>query len=106
LAFVLSEWSGMPLAGGPSDKAGNSLERRWTVLTLADLLLATVSRCGSRYRVSRVRGQSSDCWSADRRSYEERNLEELRERARELDIEGRPAMGKDELIAALRQQAK
>jgi hypothetical protein len=35
----LSEWSGMPLAGGPSDKAGNSFERRWTVLTLADLLL-------------------------------------------------------------------
>jgi hypothetical protein len=29
----------MPLAGGPSDKAGNRFERRWTVLTLADLLL-------------------------------------------------------------------
>ena len=42
----------------------------------------------------------------DRRSYEERSLEELRERARELDIEGRSAMSKDELIAALRQQAK
>ena len=42
----------------------------------------------------------------DRRAYEDRNLEELRERARELDIEGRSAMGKDELIAALRQQAK
>jgi hypothetical protein len=56
--------------------------------------------------VSRVRGQGSECWSADRRTYEERNLEELRERARELDIQGRSAMGKDELIAALRQQAK
>jgi hypothetical protein len=42
----------------------------------------------------------------DRRTYEDRNLEELRERARELDIEGRSAMGKDELIAALREQAK
>jgi hypothetical protein len=42
----------------------------------------------------------------DRRSYEERSLEELRERARELDIEGRSAMSKDELIATLRQQAK
>ena len=42
----------------------------------------------------------------DRRSYEERSLEELRERARELDIEGRSAMSKDELIAALRHQAK
>ena len=93
----------MPLAGGPSDKAGNSFERRWTVLRSPTCSLATVSRCGSRYR---VRGQSSDCWSADRRTYEERNLEELRERARELDIKGRSAMGKDELIAALRQQAK
>jgi hypothetical protein len=37
---------------------------------------------------------------------EERNLEEFRERARELDLEGRSAMSKDELIAALRQQAK
>jgi hypothetical protein len=40
---------------------------------------------------------------ADRRTYEERSVEELRERARELDIEGRSAMSKDELIAALRQ---
>jgi hypothetical protein len=29
----------MPLAGGPSDKAGNSYERRWTVLALTELLL-------------------------------------------------------------------
>ena len=43
---------------------------------------------------------------ADRRTYEERSVEELRERARELDIEGRSAMSKDELIADLRQQAK
>ena len=42
---------------------------------------------------------------ADRRTYEERSVEELRERARELDIEGRSSMSKDELIAALRQQA-
>jgi hypothetical protein len=44
--------------------------------------------------------------TTDRRTYEDRNLEELRERARELDIEGRSAMTKDELIAALREQAK
>ena len=43
---------------------------------------------------------------ADRRSYEERSIEELRERARELEIEGRSSMTKDELIAALRGQAK
>jgi hypothetical protein len=38
----------------------------------------------------------------DRRTYEERTLEELRERAGELQIEGRSSMSKDELIAALR----
>jgi hypothetical protein len=42
----------------------------------------------------------------DRRTYEERNLEELRERARELEIEGRSTMSKDELVAALRQHSK
>ena len=42
----------------------------------------------------------------DRRTYEERSIEELRERARELQIEGRSSMSKDELIAALRSQAK
>jgi hypothetical protein len=42
----------------------------------------------------------------DGRTYEERSAEELRERAAELQIEGRSAMSKDELIAALRKQAK
>jgi Rho termination factor, N-terminal domain len=42
----------------------------------------------------------------DRRGFEERSLEELRDRARELEIEGRASMSKDELIAALRQHAK
>jgi len=42
----------------------------------------------------------------DRRSYEDRSVEELRERARELEIEGRSAMSKDELVAALRRPAK
>jgi Rho termination factor, N-terminal domain len=42
----------------------------------------------------------------DRRAYEERSIEELRERARELQIEGRSAMSKDELVASLRKQAK
>jgi hypothetical protein len=41
----------------------------------------------------------------DRRPFAERSLEELRDRARELEIEGRSAMSKDELIAALRQHA-
>jgi hypothetical protein len=42
----------------------------------------------------------------DRRTYEERTLEELRERAGELQLEGRSAMNKDELIDALRQHSK
>ena len=42
----------------------------------------------------------------DGRTYEERSIEELRERARELEIEGRSSMSKDELIAALRNHRK
>jgi hypothetical protein len=42
----------------------------------------------------------------DRRPFEERSLEELRDRARDLDIEGRSAMSKDELVAALREHSK
>jgi hypothetical protein len=42
----------------------------------------------------------------DRRTYEERSVEDLRERARDLEIEGRSSMSKEELIAALRKQAK
>ncbi len=42
----------------------------------------------------------------DRRTYEERSIEELRERARELEIEGRSTMSKDELIAALRKHSR
>ena len=42
----------------------------------------------------------------DGRTYEERSIDELRERAGELEIEGRSSMNKDELIAALRQHSK
>jgi hypothetical protein len=44
--------------------------------------------------------------NVDRRPFAERNVEELRDRARELEIEGRSAMSKDELVAALREHAK
>ena len=43
---------------------------------------------------------------SDGRTYEERSVEELRERAGELQIEGRSSMNKDELIAALRQHSR
>jgi hypothetical protein len=33
----------LPLPGGPSDKAGNSYERRWTVFALSELLLGRAS---------------------------------------------------------------
>jgi Rho termination factor, N-terminal domain len=42
----------------------------------------------------------------DRRGYEERSIEELPERARELELEGRSSMSRDELIAALRKQSR
>jgi hypothetical protein len=42
----------------------------------------------------------------DGRTYEERSVEELRERAGELQIEGRSAMNKDELVTALRNHRK
>lgn len=37
-------------------------------------------------------------------SYDDWTVDELRERARELDVEGRSRMNKDELIDALRDQ--
>jgi hypothetical protein len=42
----------------------------------------------------------------DGRTYEERSIDELRERAVELQIQGRSSMNKDELIAALRDHRK
>lgn len=42
----------------------------------------------------------------DRRTYEERSIKELRDRARELEIEGRSSMNKDELVAALRKHSR
>ena len=42
----------------------------------------------------------------DRRTYEERSVEELRGRAAELEIEGRSAMSKDELVRAVRSASR
>jgi hypothetical protein len=68
-----------------------------------------------RERVAQLQASTGDAPTAelptqdgkpDRRTYEERSIEELRERARELEIEGRSAMSKDDLVAALRRHAK
>ena len=64
-----------------------------------------------RERVAQLQASTGDAPKAepptqdgkpDRRTYEERSIEELRERARELEIEGRSAMSKDDLVATLR----
>jgi hypothetical protein len=59
-----------------------------------------------RKQRSAKNGASTQEPTPDRRAYEERSVEELRERARELEIDGRSSMSKDELIAALRKQVK
>ena len=56
--------------------------------------IANAAANSSREEVGR-RGGDAD-------AYEEWTVDELRERARELDIEGRSSMKKDELIEALR----
>ncbi len=56
--------------------------------------IANAAAAGSRSEVGR-RGGSSP-------AYEEWTVDELRERAGELDVDGRSSMTKDELIEALR----
>lgn len=58
--------------------------------------IANASARDSRSSVG-SRGGSSD-------AYEEWTVDELRDRARELDIEGRSSMNKEELIEALRDR--
>ena len=73
-----------------------------------------VSTRQSLARIEDVLGEAQDepreqevkATRPDRRPFEERSVEELRDRARELEIEGRSAMSKDELVVALREHAK
>lgn len=56
--------------------------------------IANAAAASSRSTVGRRGGESG--------SYDDWTVDDLTERARELDIEGRSTMTKDELIAALR----
>ncbi|WP_151524711.1 DUF7218 family protein [Serinicoccus kebangsaanensis] len=56
--------------------------------------ISNAAAADSRSDVGERGGEASD--------YEDRTVEELRDRAAELDIEGRSSMTKDELIEALR----
>ena len=57
--------------------------------------IANAAANTSRKKVGRKGGEAG--------SYEDWTVDELRDRARELDIDGRSTMNKDELIAALRE---
>jgi hypothetical protein len=70
-----------------------------------DLLSEAESLPTGKPEVEKTEARKQDS-KIDRRPFEERSLEELRDRARELEIEGRSAMSKDELVAALREHAK
>lgn len=57
----------------------------------------------SKEKAARIANTNSDDTDHDSRPYEERTKEELYEKAKQIGIEGRSEMTKDELIAALRE---
>ncbi len=86
----------MPTDHGPSIKDDEQYEalRDEGMSKEKAARIANQSAQEGRSSVGRRGGQAED--------YEDRTVEELRERAAEIDIEGRSDMTKDELISALR----
>ena len=77
-------------------KRGRSEERA------EEIAARTVNK--QRRQEGRAESQSSRATGNPNTRLEERSLEELRNRAEELDIEGRSRMSKQELLKAIRQR--
>jgi hypothetical protein len=106
LAFDLAEQTlaaqrqfALALAGATTRQAGIAAD------TVAETLDAPVEAAATTVEAVKDAAPKLDR-KFDGRTYEERTVEELRERAGALEIEGRSTMSKDELIAALRGHRK
>ena len=70
-----------------------------------DTYEALRDRGASRSKAAAIaNAQHNDNVDHDARPYEDRTVDELRKRARELDVDGRSTMRKQELIDALRDR--
>lgn len=86
----------------PTDDSGSSIKDEKLYEELRDegdskekaARIANAAAASSRSQVGRTGGEAG--------SYVDWSVDDLKERARELDIEGRSTMNKDELITALR----
>ncbi|MCG8600041.1 MAG: Rho termination factor N-terminal domain-containing protein [Verrucomicrobiales bacterium] len=58
----------------------------------------------SKEKAARIANTSSEDMDYNSTPYEERSFDDLYDKAKELGIEGRSDMSKDELIEALREQ--
>lgn len=118
----------LTLTGVATRQAATAVERIDSAVEAVDTVVETAATTGierahrvegelqrDREHVAQPQAATGDAPKAapprkdgkpDRRTYEERSIEELRERARELELEGRSGMSKDELVAALRKHTR